>query len=62
LGSSAWFVLSASALDKQAVEGRDGYTIAAAPDIISEQAGDAGASTKRYAISWEFVGASATES
>ncbi|KAJ6084008.1 hypothetical protein N7486_010808 [Penicillium sp. IBT 16267x] len=60
--SAAWFVLSASALNKQAVEGRDGYTIAAALDICSEQAGEAGASTRRHAICWEFVGATATES
>ncbi|KAJ5532580.1 hypothetical protein N7494_009132 [Penicillium frequentans] len=58
---SAWFVLSASALDKQAVEGRDGYTIAAAPGICSEQAGEAGASARSHAICWEFVGATTTE-
>lgn len=59
---SAWFILSAAALDKQAVEGRDGYTIAAAPGICSEQAGEAGASARSQAICWEFVGATATES
>ncbi|KAJ5632608.1 hypothetical protein N7490_008947 [Penicillium lividum] len=60
--SSAWFILSASALGKQAVEGRDGYTIAAAPNICSEQAGEAGATDRRHAICWEFVGATTTES
>ncbi|KAJ5777993.1 hypothetical protein N7520_001239 [Penicillium odoratum] len=59
--SSAWFILSASALGKQAVEGRDGFTIAAAPNICSEQAGEAGATDRRHAICWEFVGATTTE-
>ncbi|KAJ6017637.1 hypothetical protein N7451_001016 [Penicillium sp. IBT 35674x] len=59
--SSAWFILSASALDKQAVEGRDGYTIAAAPGICSEQAGEAGTYARSHAICWEFVGATTTE-
>ncbi|KAJ5168281.1 uncharacterized protein N7482_003875 [Penicillium canariense] len=66
LPSSAWFVLSTSALGKQAVEGRDGFTIAAAPNIYSSVASrandrEASESNNRYAICWEFVGATAIE-
>ncbi|KAL3484956.1 ribonuclease P 40kDa subunit-domain-containing protein [Aspergillus germanicus] len=60
-----WFALSASALGRDAIEGKDGYSIMALPPIKS-----AGAETStqedqtdeakdaRYSICWEFVGAS----
>ncbi|KAJ5133676.1 uncharacterized protein N7443_004700 [Penicillium atrosanguineum] len=62
--SSSWFVLSASALGKQAVEGRDGFTIAAAPNMFSRSAGakedEASESRNLHAICWEYMGATAT--
>ncbi|KAJ5454334.1 uncharacterized protein N7458_005290 [Penicillium daleae] len=66
LPSSAWFVLSTSALERQVVEGRDGYTIAVASNIYSQVAscgneGEVSESSNRYAICWEFVGATTVE-
>ncbi|KAL4920229.1 ribonuclease P 40kDa subunit-domain-containing protein [Aspergillus aurantiobrunneus] len=46
--SPSWFALSASALGRDAVEGKDGYTIMALP----------AAKDVRQFICWEFVGAS----
>ncbi|KAJ5905514.1 uncharacterized protein N7473_002430 [Penicillium subrubescens] len=62
----AWFVLSTSTLGRQSVEGRDGYTIATAPDICapvisSRNDADASKSSSRYAICWEYVGATSVE-
>lgn len=60
--SPSWFALSASALDKQAVEGRDGFTIMVAPNVLTsvpavEKAPEAPERHSRHAICWEFVGA-----
>jgi len=63
--SKAWFVLSASALGKRAVEGRDGFTIAAAPNMMFVPTGskenEAVESNNVQAICWEYIGATATE-
>lgn len=63
--SSSWFVLSASALGKQAVEGRDGFTIAAAPNMLVRPTGakkdEAPESRDLHAICWEYIGATATD-
>ncbi|KAJ5640526.1 hypothetical protein N7528_000151 [Penicillium herquei] len=58
---SSWFVTSAAALDKQAVEGRDGYTIMAAPNICTDKTEVSEESTKYHAICWEFSGATTNE-
>ncbi|KAJ5707032.1 hypothetical protein N7488_006833 [Penicillium malachiteum] len=58
---SSWFVISAAALNKQAVEGRDGYTIMAAPNICSDKTEVHEESTKYHAICWEFSGATTNE-
>jgi hypothetical protein len=65
---SPWFVISSSALDRHAVEGRDGFSIAVSPDILSSntrieaeaetQDREATALNTRHAICWEFMGAS----
>ncbi|KAJ5665963.1 uncharacterized protein N7477_008411 [Penicillium maclennaniae] len=62
--SSSWFAISASALGKQAVEGRDGFTIAAAPNLLG---GSSGAEEEKepksralHSICWEYIGATAT--
>lgn len=61
--SDSWFILSVAALEKHAVEGKDGYTIAAAPNICSEVHEGSDQKSEelgRYdAICWEFVGATA---
>ncbi|KAL4881542.1 ribonuclease P 40kDa subunit-domain-containing protein [Aspergillus karnatakaensis] len=60
----AWFALSASALGRDAVEGKDGYTIMALPPANSgisgstEEGEHAKADGLRHYICWEFVGAS----
>ncbi|KAF3389315.1 Ribonuclease P protein subunit p40 [Penicillium rolfsii] len=61
--ASDWFVLSTSALGRQAVEGRDGYTIATAPALVVSKGKDAEASksSNGYAICWEYVGATSLE-
>jgi ribonuclease P/MRP protein subunit RPP40 len=63
--SSSWFVLSTSALGKQAVEGRDGFAIAAAPNLMSAPTGakenEASESKNLHAICWEYVGATAID-
>ncbi|KAJ5387999.1 hypothetical protein N7509_010540 [Penicillium cosmopolitanum] len=47
---SSWFVISSSALDRQAVEGRDGFSIAVSPNILSSTTGiDAKAATEAEA-------------
>ncbi|KAJ6108287.1 hypothetical protein N7523_009610 [Penicillium sp. IBT 18751x] len=63
--SSSWFAISASALGKQAVEGRDGFTIAAAPNLL---VGSSGAEEEHepksralHSICWEYIGATATD-
>ncbi|KAJ5679425.1 hypothetical protein N7462_007669 [Penicillium macrosclerotiorum] len=63
---SAWFILSASALGRQAIEGKDGFMIASAPNICSsvmadQKDTDAKGPEYRHAICWEFVGATAME-
>ncbi|GKZ29056.1 ribonuclease P protein subunit p40 [Aspergillus brasiliensis] len=60
----AWFALSASALGREAVEARDGYTVMVLPTHAPKQAmwgGQANSSSKgggRHFICWEYVGAS----
>ncbi|KAL2850873.1 ribonuclease P 40kDa subunit-domain-containing protein [Aspergillus pseudodeflectus] len=65
VGPQTWFALSASALGKDAIEGKDGYSIMALPPLryagaeTSNQADqNGGAKDARYSICWEFVGAS----
>ncbi|KAJ5730000.1 uncharacterized protein N7483_004508 [Penicillium malachiteum] len=61
---NSWFIISAAALGKQAVEGRDGYTIVAAPNICSDktEGNDRNEeSTKYHAICWQFLGATTNE-
>ncbi|KAJ5089501.1 hypothetical protein N7532_008185 [Penicillium argentinense] len=62
MSPSAWFILSSSALDKQVVEGRDGFSLVVSPDMLQPAA--AGANDResstlngRQAICWEYVGA-----
>ncbi|OJJ05690.1 hypothetical protein ASPVEDRAFT_174862 [Aspergillus versicolor CBS 583.65] len=52
-----WFSLSAGALGRGAVEGRDGYTIMVLPAAAPEDK-DAKAQDARHFICWEYVGAS----
>ena len=63
--SPSWFVLSASALGKQAVEGKDGFTIAAAPNLLSGPTGakenEASDSKNFHAVCWEYIGATAND-
>ncbi|KAI9045678.1 ribonuclease P protein subunit p40 [Aspergillus affinis] len=63
--SSAWFALSASALGRDAVEAKDGYTILALPlaDTADDQEEPAGSQSKkpRPFVCWEYVGASVLE-
>ncbi|KAL4787252.1 ribonuclease P 40kDa subunit-domain-containing protein [Aspergillus varians] len=61
----AWFALSASTLGRDAIEGKNGYTIMALPTVSptsteSTVPGDQSAKPKgiRHFICWEFVGAS----
>lgn len=68
----AWFALFSNALGKDAVEGKDGYTILAlpAPAVSDPQVASSGAAEgtdntaqpkkNRNFICWEFVGASVT--
>ncbi|KAJ5570165.1 uncharacterized protein N7459_009595 [Penicillium hispanicum] len=63
---AAWFILSASAMNKQAVDGRDGFTIVTAPQVWSSTSSGAkdrepAESQKRHTICWELVGATTTE-
>lgn len=67
--SSAWFALTASALGRDAVEGKDGYTIMTLP--LTETADDSEGGQKkptgpqsrkhRPCVCWEYVGASVLE-
>ncbi|KAI9371451.1 ribonuclease P 40kDa subunit-domain-containing protein [Aspergillus egyptiacus] len=64
-GKQAWFTLSASALARDAIEGKDGYTIMVFPPVNSAQGEDTmteGQDVKendvRHFICWEYVGAS----
>ncbi|KAE8152143.1 ribonuclease P 40kDa subunit-domain-containing protein [Aspergillus avenaceus] len=52
---SSWFGISAGALGKEAVEGKDGYMVMVLPSDGAE--GDADKSSQS-AVCWEFVGAS----
>ncbi|PWY76877.1 hypothetical protein BO83DRAFT_436348 [Aspergillus eucalypticola CBS 122712] len=60
----AWFALSASALGREAVEARDGYTVMVLPthvpnqDAFGVQADSLSRSVSRHFICWEYVGAS----
>ncbi|KAL5332922.1 ribonuclease P 40kDa subunit-domain-containing protein [Aspergillus crustosus] len=63
--SPAWFALSLSALGRDAVESKDGYTIMVLPPTSSADAEgierkepDVKAKDARHFISWEFIGAS----
>lgn len=63
----AWFIISALALDKHAVEGKDGYSVAVVPSLWSREQDVAGAdglealkSSRRDSICWQFVGTSST--
>ncbi|KAJ0420145.1 ribonuclease P 40kDa subunit-domain-containing protein [Aspergillus carlsbadensis] len=65
VGSHTWFALTVSALGRDAIEGKDGYSIIVLPPIGSAGAGagaqedrNDGARDIRYSICWEFVGAS----
>ncbi|KAL3464747.1 ribonuclease P 40kDa subunit-domain-containing protein [Aspergillus heterothallicus] len=64
-GPQTWFALSASALGRDAIESKDGYTIMVLPPSISAGAEgknqeDQSSETQdfRHSICWEFVGAS----
>ncbi|OJI86773.1 hypothetical protein ABZX51_002962 [Aspergillus tubingensis] len=60
----AWFALSASALGREAVEARDGYTVMVLPthvpkqDVFGVQADSSSKGGGRHFICWEYVGAS----
>ncbi|GAA83649.1 ribonuclease P protein subunit p40 [Aspergillus luchuensis IFO 4308] len=60
----AWFALSASALGREAVEARDGYTVMVLPthvpkeDVSGVQADSSSKGDGRHFICWEYVGAS----
>ncbi|EAW24918.1 ribonuclease P protein subunit p40 [Aspergillus fischeri NRRL 181] len=61
-----WFALSSTALGREAVEAKDGYTIMLLPrsertdstQDIQESGADAPTKTSRSCICWEYVGAS----
>ncbi|OJJ82147.1 ribonuclease P protein subunit p40 [Aspergillus glaucus CBS 516.65] len=53
VGAQSWFALSSNALGREAVDGKDGYT------ILSQSPNDHSSSpSRRQCICWEFVGAS----
>jgi hypothetical protein len=60
----AWFALSATGVGREAIEGKDGYTILALPPASSSDSEstqkdqDVKAKDARRFISWEFIGAS----
>ncbi|KAL4977527.1 ribonuclease P 40kDa subunit-domain-containing protein [Aspergillus desertorum] len=57
----AWFALSASTLGRDAIEGKNGYTIMVLPEAsesTSKGDGDAEAKNARHSICWEYIGAS----
>ncbi|KAL5042211.1 hypothetical protein BDW71DRAFT_149643 [Aspergillus fruticulosus] len=57
----AWFALSANTLGRDAIEGKNGYTIMALPagsESASQADKDAKAKNARHFICWEYVGAS----
>ncbi|KAL5359611.1 ribonuclease P 40kDa subunit-domain-containing protein [Aspergillus floccosus] len=59
----AWFALTSNALGRDAVEGKDGYTIIALPSSQSKTTSDGKDANKqsknsRYSVCWEYVGAS----
>ncbi|GLA88223.1 ribonuclease P protein subunit p40 [Aspergillus tubingensis] len=60
----AWFALSASALGREAVEARDGYTVMVLPthvpkqDVFGVQTDSSSKGGGRHFICWEYVGAS----
>ncbi|EHA26628.1 hypothetical protein ASPNIDRAFT_46557 [Aspergillus niger ATCC 1015] len=64
LAPYAWFALSASALGREAVEARDGYTVMVLPahvpkqDVLGVQADSPSKGNGRQFICWEYVGAS----
>ncbi|GLA23005.1 hypothetical protein CBS147343_4573 [Aspergillus niger] len=64
LAPYAWFALSASALGREAVEARDGYTVMVLPahvpkqDVLGVQADSPSKGNGRHFICWEYVGAS----
>ncbi|KAJ5374919.1 Ribonuclease P Rpp40 [Penicillium concentricum] len=53
----SWFALSVAALGKEAVEGRDGFTVMALPEQSQNGDGTGG----RMTLCWELMGASVTE-
>lgn len=59
----AWFALTSNALGRDAVEGKDGYTIMALPSSQGKTTSDGKDANKqskdsRYSVCWEYVGAS----
>ncbi|KAL4791268.1 ribonuclease P 40kDa subunit-domain-containing protein [Aspergillus venezuelensis] len=62
LNTNAWFSLSASALARDAVEGKDGYTIMVLPTASSNADDETAQKDQikdgRHFICWEYVGAS----
>jgi ribonuclease P/MRP protein subunit RPP40 len=62
--NSSWFVLAAATLGKEAVEGRDGFTVMVIP-TCSEQSQEHGQAAEhpggRVTLVWEFLGATVTE-
>ncbi|KAL3476334.1 ribonuclease P 40kDa subunit-domain-containing protein [Aspergillus californicus] len=58
--TSAWFSLSASSLGRDAIEGKDGYTIMVLPpgSSTSAKSTDVKANDNRHFVCWEYVGAS----
>ncbi|GIK03148.1 hypothetical protein Aspvir_007217 [Aspergillus viridinutans] len=64
--ASTWFALSSSALGREAVEAKDGYTVMLlprsertdSPQVNQEGGADTPTKTSRTCICWEYVGAS----
>lgn len=64
----SWFALAVATLGKEAVEGRDGFTVMVLPTGQSSESSEAsqvnGEGTNgpgRVTLCWEFMGASMTE-
>lgn len=63
LEASSWFAFSASALGREAVEGKDGYTVLTFPSVggannnVQKSSGTR-SEVGRSCVSWEYVGVS----
>lgn len=57
-GTQAWFSLSSKALGKEAVEGKDGYTILFQSPTNCDDGTQDENQTRRQSVCWEYVGAS----